>query len=707
MFCTVITQSRAVGIGDGLTYSCDESVRPGDLVRVPLRSKQTLGLVIDVLESKPEGSGDLKVVTERVMPGVLPEEYLKSIRWMAEETFTSIRYVLGLWLPTTEWDKLLPTEVTGYSVSHSPAPVRGAKREEVCEYLRTREWASEHEILDHTSASPAVLKAMAAAKILTRSKRRAEFPGPLPEPPVSIPPVLTREQQLACEAILESTKPSLLFGVTGSGKTEVYACLIDSALKTGGQAIVLVPEILLSETIIDRFAKILPRERISLVHSKLTPAQRRKEWLKARTGEAALILGSRSALFAPCRDLRLIVIDEEQEWTYKNERMPRYHARTAAERIAKDAGAKLVLGSATPSIESWMRARKNEFTLIRLPNRYGKAPLPKVTVVDLAEVKFGENYPFSPPLIEGIRQRLAAKEQSVLFLNRRGTASALLCLECRRRIVSPESQLPFTVHMGPGHRPFLLDHASGLRAPAPDACPHCGSTRLHAVGAGTQRLETLLKKLFPTARVLRADSDTLESPQQMRELLSTMEKGKADILVGTQTVALGLDLPQVTLAGVLVADVGLSLPHFRASERVFQLLTQLSGRSGRRVPGEVIIQTFRPEAPEVIAAATHDAENFLEQELKMRMATKYPPFTRMVRLLVRGTSSQFRARQLHAQLSGKAMKLGVQYKIAAAPTFAGGGKEWHVLIRGEDPVLLLKDMSLADVAVDVDPTETL
>ncbi len=708
MYCTVVTQSRSVGIGEGLTYSCGEDVRPGQLVRIPLRGSLTMGIVLAVTAELSSDIKDVKAVHAVLSPEpLLPSPLLAAAEWIARENFSSPRYALGLWLPTLDWDKLLPGAVSGYRLAPGIQTVRGEKREEVVEYLRNRDWASEAEILDHTSASKAVLQAMAKAGILSAERRRPEFPGPMPEPPRTMPPTLTDEQKKARAAIKRADKPTLLFGVTGSGKTEVYETLIAEAVKKGGQAIVLVPEILLSEAIVERFVSVLPRERISVVHSKLTPAQRRKEWLRARTGEAALVLGSRSALFSPCRALELVVIDEEHEWTYKNERMPRYHARTAAEEICRITGARLVLGSATPSVEAWQAVKDKRYAIARMPHRYGSWPLPYVRVIDLAETEFGNHYPFSPPLIEAIQARLTKGEQSVLFLNRRGTASALLCLDCRRRVVSPESQLPFTVHLGPGNRPFLLDHATGLRADVPAQCPHCQSVRLHAVGAGTQKLETLLHALFPQARVLRADSDTLENPGQMRDLLHTMEAGKADILVGTQTVALGLDLPQVTLAGVLVADVGLSLPHFRASERVFQLLTQLSGRSGRRKPGEVIIQTFRPESLEVTSAALHDAERFLERELSMRKAIGYPPFTRMIRLVTRGPEASQRARQLHAQLSAKNVNREKPARISVAPTFVGGGKEWHLLIRGERPADLLSGLALTDVAVDVDPLETL
>jgi primosomal protein N' (replication factor Y) len=322
-------------------------------------------------------------------------------------------------------------------------------------------------------------------------------------------------------------------------------------------------------------------------------------------------------------------------------------------------------------------------------------------------VKFGKLYPFSPPLIEAISQRLRQKEQSVLFLNRRGIASALLCLSCRRRVVCPDSQLPYTVHHTSHGRPYLLDHTTGLIAEVPARCPHCNSPDLLPIGAGTQKIEHLLRTLFPTARVIRADADTMQSPEEIRAVLHAMKNREADILVGTQSVVKGLDLPLVTLAAVLVADLGLSLPHFRAGERVFQLLTQLTGRSGRAKPGEVIIQTFRPDAPEVIAASKHETEKYLDDELKLRIYGEYPPATKMVRLLVRGMDAEMQAKKLHAQAQIIANDLKNDARIYVCQTVFGGGKTWQLLLRGSAPRDILSSLTLTDVSVDVDPIETM
>ena len=280
----------------------------------------------------------------------------------------------------------------------------------------------------------------------------------------------------------------------------------------------------------------------------------------------------------------------------------------------------------------------------------------------------------------------------------------MICLDCRRRMVSPESNLPFTLHRDAQGKPYLLDHTSGIRAEIPSTCPGCGSTRLHAMGAGTQRIEELLAQQFPYARLLRADSDTLTHPEHIRLLLKNMREGKADILLGTQSVVKGLDLPGITLAAVLIADVGLSLPHFRSGERIFQLLTQLTGRSGRAQPGEVIIQTFRPEAPEVMLAASHNTQKFLDDELLLRIKAGYPPAQQIIRFIVREEGAT-RAQSLCRECKNISEKIKQDITVHAAPMLFGGGNKWHVLLRGKNPEAVLGKLDLTGVIVDVDPVE--
>jgi primosomal protein N' (replication factor Y) len=677
---------------------------------VPLRKKIVEGIVLDVQEAvQKQEQYDILSVHDTPSPrALLTPAQLATLRWMATHYRCSLRQAMRVWLPAPPWKALLPVPSALYSLGiNQNTQAKGSKQKKVLEELCAAGTVERSALLEKTGASAATLHALVASGRVHMEEQlaasRAE--GTAYTVDDARRPALTSAQQSVFADIAADPRPSLLFGVTSSGKTEIYAALIAEQASRGRQSLLLVPEILLTEHCIDRFTALLGHEQVAVVHSRLTPAQRRNTWKRIHSGSVALVIGSRSALFAPLATLGLVILDEEHEWTYKNEQTPRYHAREAAEALCRFSTAKLVLGTATPSLESWHRAKNGVYHLARLPDRYNSHAFPSVRIIDLAEAECGSSYPLSPTLRAAIEERLARKEQSVLFLNRRGVGSALLCLDCRRRVVSPDSALPFTVHRDSRGLPILADHTTGLRVALPDRCPSCRSVRLHTVGAGTQKIEDLLAKHFPAARVLRADSDTLTHPEQMRTLLTTMRAREADILLGTQSVVKGLDLPEVTLAAVLVADVGLSLPHFRAGERVFQLLTQLIGRSGRAKPGEVIIQTFRPTAPEVQFAAQHRTEEYLDQEVKLREHAGYPPHTSMIRLLLRGPTAAPDAQRLRDVLRTTAAAQSPSTAISAAPTFFGGGKEWHVLIRGQNLLPLLDIVDTTKAVIDIDPLD--
>ena len=706
MHCLVLLNTRSPGIQNGLTYETGEVlVQPGSLVKVPLRKKSMEGIVIETGNKTEEQAFDAKPVEALLgREPLLSAAQLQTVRWMAGKYFCSLRAALTPFLPASPWRNALPKEQVFFRLAQEPDHM-GAKQKHIVALLRGKDGMSKEEILQKTESSPATLNVLLKKGIVVEEKHAHQKTAvPSSYPLLEQPPALTPIQQRAYEALKKETRPSLLFGITGSGKTEVYATLIADQAKRGKQSILLVPEILLTEHTIHRFARMFERSSIAVLHSRLTPAARRNEWQRIHHHDVALVIGSRSALFAPCRNLGLVIIDEEHEWTYKNEQSPRYNTRDAAETLCRFSDAKLVLGSATPSLEAWQRAKTGTYALVPIPERFQNRPLPSVTVVDLGAVKFGSLYPFSPTLLQAMEVRLQKKEQSVLFLNRRGMASGMLCLECRRRLVSPLTQLPFTVHKARDGKPYLLDHISGASASIPARCPQCGSTQLFPVGAGTQRLEELLRTVFPKARVLRADSDSLKHPEQMRDLLRSMRENEADILLGTQSVVKGLDLPGVTLAAVLVADIGMSLPHFRAGERVFQLLTQLTGRSGRTVPGDVIIQTFRPDALEVVAASKHRTEEYLDAELQLRTTLRYPPSTELIRFLVSGDNAESRAKTFHRAVQS-AITEQMDARASVAPTLFGAGKEWHILLKGNGIHSLLSQLPSENITVDVDPVD--
>lgn len=699
MLLTVLTAAKSPGISGGLSYESVNDIADGCVVQVPLRNNFVEGIVLG--STKPVGDFDVKKIQETLYDQPLvTQAHIRTVQWMAEHYCCSLRQAMRAFLPSPPWTALLPKKILKYKILNQTS-VKAAKQQLILDYLANKESASWDDIRSELGVSRAVLKPLLEKEIIEEI-RSNEFPITNHQSSITINyPQLTDQQRTAYNIIKNSDKPTLLFGVTGSGKTEVYAQLIADAADAGKQSILLVPEILLTEANINRFTALLGKESVAMLHSRLTPAQKRDEWKRIRFGNVKLVIGSRSALFAPVTELGLVIIDEEHEWTYKNEQTPRYHARETAQTLCKEFGAKLVFGTATPSIEAWYRASKtNQYTLARLDDRYGDAQMPLVKVIDLAQVTFGNDYPFSNTLIDAIEDRLKKGEQSILFLNRRGIATSMMCLDCKRRMVSPDSNLPFTVHRS-GESMYLQDHTTGATAEVPAECPGCSSTNLRAIGAGTQKVEDIVERRFPNARIIRADADTLQHPEQMRSMLTKMLENKADILLGTQSVVKGLDLPNVTLAAVLVADVGMSLPHFRAGERTFQLLTQLTGRSGRKKPGEVIIQTFRPESPEVKLASLHKTEEFITKELEMRLIADYPPVSSMIRLIFRGPEPKRRAEVQHASL----IKNAVNLRMGCAPTLFGGGKEWHILIRGKDPKSALQFIDLSDTVVDIDPMD--
>jgi len=434
----------------------------------------------------------------------------------------------------------------------------------------------------------------------------------------------------------------LLHGVTGSGKTEVYLQAITHALERGQGAIVLVPEIALTPQTVERFKSRFSSGRlqtlVAVLHSHLSAGERHDEWHKIRQGRARIVIGARSAIFAPVEPLGLIVVDEEHEHTYKQEEAPRYHARDVAVMRGQMENAVVVLGSATPSLESYYNCRRGKFALLELPQRVDDQKMPRVRVVDMRQAsRDGKGPPiFSPQLKEAILQRLERKEQTILFLNRRGYSSSLMCEKCGQVCGCPNCALALTYH-----RPeqLLRCHICGHSERVPTVCPNpkCRNPGIRYSGLGTQKVEDVLGKLFPQARVRRMDADVMKRKEDYRRVLGEFRTGKIDILIGTQMIAKGLHFPNVTLVGIIFADMALHLPDFRAGERTFQLLTQVAGRAGRGdIEGEVFVQAFTPFHPAIQYARRHDFLGFYEQEIEFREQLKYPPAGRAALLTLKG-----------------------------------------------------------------------
>lgn len=460
--------------------------------------------------------------------------------------------------------------------------------------------------------------------------------------PKELPKQLTVMQQQAVEKIREEWKkdvprPTLLFGVTGSGKTEVYMELIQDVIQEGKAAIVLIPEIALTYQTVRRFYGRFG-DKVSVINSRLSQGERYDQFKRAKRGDIQVIVGPRSALFTPFSNLGLIIIDEEHEQTYKSESTPRYHARETAIQRAKMEGAKVVLGSATPSLEAYYHAEAGEYQLVRLESRFGIRALPEVSIIDLREeLKSGNRSMFSKKLQTSMEERLSRGEQTMLFLNRRGYAGFVSCRSCGYVMKCPHCDVALSEH----NNNRLICHYCGFEQRNTGTCPECGSPYIGGFKAGTQQIEKAIQKIFPKARVLRMDYDTTRRKGSYEEILSSFAKKEADILVGTQMIVKGHDFPDVTLVGVIAADLSLNGDDFRCAERTFQLLTQAVGRSGRGTkPGEAIIQTYHPEHYSIQAAAVQDYEKFYQEEISYRTLLDYPPAAHMLAVLAYGEEEE-------------------------------------------------------------------
>jgi len=505
----------------------------------------------------------------------------------------------------------------------------------------------------------------------------------------------------------------LLHGVAGSGKTEIYLRALEQVIAIGKRAIVLVPEIALTPQTVARFASRFPG-RVAVLHSKLSVGEQFDEWWRIREGAFDVVIGSRGAIFAPQPDLGLIVIDEEHEWTYKQqEQSPRYHARHVAIKLAELTGAVVILGSATPDTTSYYRSQRGDYRLLELPERIATGEK-RVAVVDLRqELKAGNRSIFSRSLVEGIKQALAAKEQVILFLNRRGSATFVQCRDCGYVLRCKRCDISLTYHSA---KEDLVCHQCNYRLAIPRVCPHCGSKRIKFLGTGTQKVEEELGRAFPKANLLRWDRDVTRGKYSHEEILDRFLAHEADVLIGTQMIAKGLDLPLVTLVGVINADVGLHLPDFRASERTFQVLSQVAGRAGRgSLMGQVIVQSYAPEHYAIGCAAKQDYLSFYEQEISLRRQYQNPPFSRLARLLYANPNNalcQIEAQRMHHLLKQERDSWGLDITlIGPSPAFiprVRGRYRWQIILRSDDPVRLLAEVPIPQGwVVDIDPVSLL
>ncbi|HEY8732141.1 MAG TPA: primosomal protein N' [Candidatus Limnocylindria bacterium] len=698
-------------------------VRLGHLVRAGFGDRAVHGVVValDVPADR-----ELKPLDGLVHPiPLLSDRRLALARWMAATyrcgLADAVRAMLPpalaararSGLPTARGERTEPVFAitpAGRAALASGGPKLGARQLATLRALAAGAITSDD--LAQAGGTPDAAKGLAARGLALRGARgvrRVPIEFRLGEDDLSKDLSATTPQADAIETVsaaLGSGRGFLLHGVTGSGKTEVYLRLTAEVLARGLGAIVLVPEIALTAQVVARFVARFG-ERVALLHSALSAGERYDEWRRVLDGTADVVVGSRSALFAPIEKLGLIVVDEEQEPSYKQESAPRYHAVDTALELGRLSGAAVVLGSATPRVVTYAAATSGRLTLLSLPERVLDLPLPKTTIVDLRlELKANNRSTLSSALRAALVRVVAKGEQAILYLNRRGFATVVLCRDCGYVVPCPACEIPFALHSD-GR---LVCHRCGRTEPrAPAACPHCGSARIRHLGVGTQRVEEDVRAAVPKARLARLDRDAVKAKGAHAAMYERMRSGQAQVIVGTQMVAKGFDLPGVSLVGVVNADTQLNLPDFTAAERTFELLTQVLGRSGRgSVGGLGILQTYLPEHYAIVAAAAHDYLTFAEHELRARRRFGYPPFGRLVLLqtaAARETTVERRAADLAGKLKAAA---GPDAEVLGpAPAFAAkraGSYRAQLVLRGDRPIAVLDRVDVGpEWTVDVDP----
>lgn len=699
----------------------EDAVTVGTAVAVPFGGRKRVGgFVVACHDRDPEAA--LKPILGVLGDMAVPESLYALFEWVAETAICSFAQVWTTAVPRGTLARKAQPKTQWVVRALAPPEALSARQREILEVLRASGGVlTLVELVKRAGTSPAAVKTMAKHGAVTLAQERIWRAPPLPDAQQAEPLVLNDAQREAVRAIADGEPGDafLLFGVTGSGKTEVYLQAIAQTLEAGKSAIMLVPEIALTPQTVARFRGRFG-DRLALMHSTLSDGERFDEWQRLRDGEACVAVGARSAVFAPLPNLGLIILDEEHEGSYKQDTAPRYHARSVAFKRAALEGAKLILGSATPSVETFYRASQGEIRRLDLPHRVSGRSLPPVELVDMREeLKAGNRKIFSRSLLSALQEHLARGEQAILLMNRRGYASFVLCRSCGEAVSCPNCSVSLTYHKD---HELLRCHTCNFAAAYPQRCPDCRSPFIKHFGAGTQQVAEAAGLLLPEARILRLDRDTTTRKDSHRRILEAFAKGEANVLIGTQMVAKGLDLPRVSLVGVVAADVALNLPDFRAAERTFQLVTQVAGRAGRGdLPGRVIVQSYATEHASLIFAQHHDYAGFYAREIADREALRYPPFQRLVNVVFSAESQQ--AAWAAAEAAATSLRehegLTVLGPAESAIAQIRGRYRVQVLLKAPDPDPVrhaLRDAlrpgklpraSGLRIAVDVDPVSLL
>ena len=644
MIAEVIIDSRAKKLNRKFDYKIPENlldiIDVGSRVLVPFSNFKTLeqGYVIKIKEKTEFEVKEIAGLEEN-----LSQEKIELARWMARKYFCNVSECIKLMLtPGTRskdsakrmQDKKINFVYLTEIFKQNPDVVeilKGEKQKKALQFISKNEGLTIPEIMEFAEVSRETINSLVKKELIKIQEQKVDrnplaLKGKLDNKKLK----LNEEQQSAFNKIEKSIEEKnfeefLVYGVTGSGKTEVYMQLIEKVINEEKGAILLVPEISLTPQMLDRFIGRFGKEKLAVLHSKLSIGERHDEWLKIKENRAKIVIGARSAIFAPLPNLGIIIIDEEHDNSYKSESNPRYNAKEIAEKICKSERIPLVLGSATPDLSTFYRTKKNEITLLKLTKRANNSNLPTVEVVDLKkELAYGNKSMLSQSLYKSMKQNLENKYQTILFLNRRGYSTFIMCRECGYTMKCPNCNISLTYH---SFQNRLKCHYCGHEENPVKICPSCGSDKIRYFGTGTQKLEEKIKKIFPEASTIRMDIDTVTKKNSHEEILNKFKNENIDVLIGTQMVVKGHHFPKVTLVGVIAADSSLNIDDFRANERTFQILTQVAGRAGREnLPGKVIIQTYNPDSFPIEFSKKQDYDLFYKTEINLRKQLKYPPF---------------------------------------------------------------------------------
>ncbi|HUJ10791.1 MAG TPA: primosomal protein N' [Verrucomicrobiae bacterium] len=721
-----------------------ETVQIGSRVAVPFGRTKAQGYVVGLTDKSSYDR--LREIGEVIgKKPLLGDKILELTRWMGKYYCCPVELAVKCALPEVVRKAKIGWKERQFVRPGKISPEnfvklrkRAPKQARVLEVLQKSEGMFVAKLVQRADTDAGTIKKLAGkgfVVIADRVEERDPFGGEAFLPTAPLP--LTPDQQQAldlCKAAIDQysspspvtslPSPILIHGVTGSGKTEIYLQAIEHTLRQGKDSIVLVPEISLTPQTVERFRARFQNQQITVLHSHLSAGERHDQWHKIRNGESHIVIGARSAVFAPVQSLGLIVIDEEHETSYKQEEAPRYNARDIAVMRGKIERAAVVLGSATPSLESFYNARRGRYTLTSLPARVDNQKMPVMRIIDMRQEAIRQKglHVLSRKLRDAIQARLDKREQVILFLNRRGYATHLFCPKCGHVAKCPNCSVSLTYHRKAAQ---LLCHMCGYVGGVPKVCPNpdCRDPAIRYAGMGTEKVESAIQNAFPKARVQRMDSDMMTRKTLYREILGAFRVGKIDILVGTQMIAKGLHFPNVTLVGIIYADMALHMPDFRAGERTFQLLVQVAGRAGRGdVEGEVVVQSFTPFHPAVQYARQHDFIGFYEQEMEFREQLKYPPISRLICITARSRSeakASFYAQALVRELQKRTPKT---LAIVAGPTPAPLEKvqnqyRFQIMLRSQQIMQLVESLGPlitsfkppedVNVSVDVDPISLL